>query len=77
MFICNKAYNNNVNTQQSLYKQIPNICTERNHPKGYNDNPCRRRQVLIIRIWLDFYEDKMSPWVLFSIYVHSTRINNI
>jgi hypothetical protein len=39
--------------------------TERNHPKEYSGDPCRRRQVLI-RIWLDFYKDDMSPWVLSS-----------
>jgi hypothetical protein len=35
----------------------------------YNYGLCRLRQVLMIRIWLDFYEDDMSPWVLSSIHI--------
>jgi hypothetical protein len=26
------------------------------------DDPCRLRQVIIVHIWLDFYEDDMLPW---------------
>ncbi len=33
------------------------------------DDPCRLRPVIIIRIWLDFYEDDMLPWVLASIHI--------
>ncbi len=43
--------------------------TERNHPKEYLGDPCFLRQLLIIRIRLDFYEDYMSPWVLSSIHI--------
>ncbi len=35
----------------------------------YNYGLCSLRHVLIIRIWLDFYEDDMSPWVLASIHI--------
>ncbi len=35
----------------------------------YNYGHCRLRQVLMIRIWLDFYEDDMLPWVLSSIHI--------
>jgi hypothetical protein len=38
--------------------------TERNQPKEYQGDPCHLRQLLILRIWLDFYEDDMPPWVL-------------
>jgi hypothetical protein len=40
--------------------------TEIHHPKECQDDPCRLIQVINIRIWLDFYEDDMSPWVLSS-----------
>jgi hypothetical protein len=43
--------------------------TEINHPKECQDDPCRLIQVINIRIWLDFYEDDMSPWVQSSIRI--------
>jgi hypothetical protein len=49
-----------------------NQFTERNHPEEYKDDPCRMRQVLNIHIWLDFYEDDMSPWVLSSIHIQQS-----
>ncbi len=43
--------------------------TEINHPNECKDDPCRLRQVIIKRIWPDFYEDDLSPWVLSSIHI--------
>jgi hypothetical protein len=43
--------------------------TERNHPKEYEGDPCCLRHLLILGIWLDFYEDDMSPWILSSIHI--------
>jgi hypothetical protein len=48
--------------------------TERNHLKECNDDRCRLNQVFIIRIWLDFYEDDMSPWVLSSIHIQRVKL---
>ncbi len=62
-FIHNKVYNNNVNTKK-VYTKIPNIQKEFT-PKKIKMT--RLRQVIFVRIWLDFYEDDMSPWVLSSI----------
>ena len=35
----------------------------------YNYGLYRLRHVIIVRIWLYFCEDDMSPWVLFSIHI--------
>jgi hypothetical protein len=43
-----------------------NKYTVRNQPKECEDEPCRPSQVIIIRIWLDFYEDDMLPWVRYT-----------
>jgi hypothetical protein len=51
--------------------------TERNYPKEYQGDPCRQRQVLTVRIWLDFYEDDMSPWALSGIHIQRVAANYI
>jgi hypothetical protein len=38
-------------------------------PNKSQDDPCRPRKVIIVRIWLDFYDDDMLPWVLSSIHI--------
>ncbi len=38
-------------------------------PQKISVDPCRLRQVIITRIWLDFYEDDRLPWVLSSIHI--------
>jgi hypothetical protein len=50
---------------------------EIDHPKECRDDPCRLRQVIIIRIWLDFYEDDMSRWVLSSIHIQRSAPLNV
>jgi hypothetical protein len=37
-------------------------------------DPYRLRQVIIVRIWLDFYEDNMLPCVLSSIHIQGCNI---
>jgi hypothetical protein len=44
-------------------------------PQRILGEPCRLRQVLMIRIWLHFYEDDMSPWVLSSIHIQRLRVS--
>jgi hypothetical protein len=51
--------------------------TERNYPKEYQGDSCRQRQVLTVRIWLDFYEDDTSPWALSGIHIQRVAANNI
>jgi hypothetical protein len=46
-------------------------------PFVYNYGLCRLRQVTLIRIWLDFYEDDMSPWVLSSIHIQRLPVTTL
>jgi hypothetical protein len=50
---------------------IPN--NRKKSPQKMLDDPCRLRQVIIVRIWLDFYEDDMLPWVLASIHIQRSQ----
>jgi hypothetical protein len=44
-------------------------------PQKISVDPCRLRQVIIIRIWLDFYEDDRLPWVRSSIHIQCFKWN--
>ncbi len=55
-------YCNGSNTEEiEKYKKIT--------PRNVKMTPAALRQVHILRIWLDFYEDDMSPWVLSCIHI--------
>ncbi len=45
------------------------IYRKKTTPNNIKVTPADWDRVLIIRIWLDFYEDDMSPWVLSSIHI--------